>query len=174
MLCWSSCTLEAILGESGSNDELLEINLGSIWVVLDPTLPIFGPAPAPLGLFLHPLGLHCGHLGANDSHTGAKFGHLGVNLGSLRQIWGQLGADLGPTLMTIGPYRSPSEHVVQTWSLFNLDPLWTHFYLDWAQRTQETALVPLPSSLSSLPTSLIPCATLIVLSSLARRHARSD
>ena len=56
--CRSSCTLEAMLGEIVSNCEPLEVNLGSIWVVLDLTLPIFGPAGTYLGVYLHPLGLH--------------------------------------------------------------------------------------------------------------------
>ncbi len=45
-----------MLAEIGSNYEPLEVNLGSILVVLDQTLPILAPAAAPFGLLLHPLG----------------------------------------------------------------------------------------------------------------------
>ena len=67
--------------------------VGSIWVLSDPTLPIFGPAAAHLGLYLYPHGLHWSHLGANYSHVGANFSHLGANLGSLGPCW----ANLEPT-----------------------------------------------------------------------------
>ena len=84
-----------MLGEIGHNYGPLEVNLGSIWVLLDPTLPIFGPAGAHLELYLHPLGLHRSHLGANNSNVGINFCHLGVNSGSLGPSWGQLGAYMG-------------------------------------------------------------------------------
>ena len=70
-----------MLDEIGINYEPLELNLGSTWVVLDPTLSIFGEVGAHLQLYLHQLGLHRSHLGANNSHVGTNFGHPGANLG---------------------------------------------------------------------------------------------
>ena len=84
-----------MLAEIGSNYEPLEVNSGSIWVVLDQTLSIFGEVGAHLRLYLHQLGLHRSHLGANNSHVGTNFCHLGVNSGSLGPSRGQLGAYMG-------------------------------------------------------------------------------
>ena len=53
LVCQLSCTLEDMLGEIGSIYEPLEVMLGSVKVVLDPTLPIFKPAGAYLGVYLH-------------------------------------------------------------------------------------------------------------------------
>ena len=54
----------------------LEVNLGSIWVVLDPTMLVFGLLGA-----LHPRGLHFGHLGANLGYLGPSEGQLGAYMG---------------------------------------------------------------------------------------------
>ena len=103
-LLWQpSCTLEAMLGELGYVP--LEVNLGSIWVLLVPTLLIFGPTGAHLELYLHPLGLHRSHLGASNNHVGTNFCHLGVNSGPLEICWGQLGvylSQLGTNLVELG------------------------------------------------------------------------
>ena len=107
-----------MLSEIGSNYGPFGVNLGSIWLALDATLPIFEPAEAYLWVYLHPLGLHWTQLGANNSYVGTNFGHLGANLGSPRAILGSICClpgtkfgefctilfDFGPVLISFEPF----------------------------------------------------------------------